>query len=66
MEFRLNGETREFQQGESVADLVQALDLRPEQVAVELNRKLLPRSQRAETLLAEGDELEFVTLVGGG
>jgi thiamine biosynthesis protein ThiS len=35
-------------------------------VAVELNRQLVPRAQFAQRMLAEGDELEVVTLVGGG
>ena len=37
-----------------------------EQVAVEVNRELVPRARRGERVLAEGDELELVTLVGGG
>jgi thiamine biosynthesis protein ThiS len=32
---------------------------------VELNRRLL-RSDRYDTLLKEGDEVEIVTFVGGG
>ena len=46
--------------------IVTTLDLRPELVAVERNRDLVPRDRRAETRLEEGDQLEVVTLVGGG
>jgi thiazole synthase len=49
-----------------VAALLRHLELRPERVAVELNRELVPRGRHAETPLGEGDELEVVTLVGGG
>ena len=35
-------------------------------VAVERNRDVVPQSRHAETVLAAGDELEVVTLVGGG
>lgn len=62
----LNGESRELPEGSTIATLVASLDLRPEQVAVERNRELVPRAEHATTALAEGDELEVVTLVGGG
>lgn len=66
MRIVLNGEGREVPEGLSVAGLLQRLELRPERVAVERNRELVPRGRHAETPLAEGDELEVVTLVGGG
>lgn len=66
MRLTVNGEEREVADGSTVADLVRALELRPETVAVERNRSLVPRAQHTECLLAEGDSLEVVTLVGGG
>jgi len=62
----LNGERRELPDGLTVADLLGRLELRPEHVAVEVNRDLLPRARHAATRLADGDALEVVTLVGGG
>lgn len=66
MNITLNGEPREVRDRLTVAELVAELGLRPEQVAVELNRKLVARTRRDEAELAEGDEVELVTLVGGG
>lgn len=66
VEIQLNGEPYELPSARTVAELVEALELRPEQVAVELNQALVPRDQRATTVLAAGDRVEFVTLVGGG
>jgi len=66
IEVRVNGEQRELPAGSSIVELVVLLGLRPEVVAVERNRLLVPRAQHAQTLLAAGDELEVVTLVGGG
>ncbi len=63
---RLNGELRGVSAGTSVAELVKELGLRPEQVAVEVNRELVARARRGERVLAAGDEIELVTLVGGG
>lgn len=62
----VNGAAREVRAGLSVSELLEELEMRPEQVAVELNERLVARRLRAETRLAEGDALELVTLVGGG
>ena len=62
----MNGAARELPPGSTLADLVRALGLRPEQVAVERNERLVPRAAHASVELAEGDRLEIVTLVGGG
>jgi thiazole synthase len=66
MEIRLNGEPRSFSKPLTVSMLVVELKLRPEFVAVEVNRELVPRRRHAEVPLNEGDEVEVVTLVGGG
>lgn len=62
----VNGEPRTVPHGSSVADLVAALGLRPEQVAVERNRAIVRRAEHAATILAAGDRLEVVTFFGGG
>jgi len=66
MHLRVNGEPRELPAGTTVADLLAALELPSAQVAVERNRELVRRARFEDTALAEGDELEIVTLVGGG
>jgi sulfur carrier protein len=62
----VNGALRTLPRGATVADLVQTLGLRPELVAVEVNRALVPRRRHAEHVLEGGDRVELVTLVGGG
>jgi thiazole synthase len=62
----LNGEAREFPGPLTVATLLRHLGVRPELVAVEVNRDLVPRARHEETAVAPGDVLEVVTLVGGG
>lgn len=63
---RVNGEAAEAPSGSSVAELVAARGLAPQQVAVELNKEIVPRAKHAETVLAAGDRIEIVTMVGGG
>ncbi|GAB6165078.1 sulfur carrier protein ThiS [Thermostilla marina] len=63
---RLNGEERELPSGTTVAQLLRELNLADKFVAVEHNLEVVPREQHAQTILAEGDRIEIVTLVGGG
>ena len=62
----LNGRRREVRDGLSVADLVAELDLRPGMVAVEVNGVLVARDRRESTALRSGDQVEMVTIMGGG
>jgi len=65
MKLTVNGETRDFSVTR-VDELLDALDLAGQAVAVELNEAVVPKKQHAETALNDGDVLELVTLVGGG
>ncbi len=62
----LNGEIRAARAGDTISDLVRALDLDPERLAVELDRRIVKRAQWATTALQPGATLEVVQFVGGG
>ncbi len=64
--FLLNGAIRPLPEGRTVSDLLSELKLDPRYLAVEVNRRVVPRGRHAETLLQPADEVEIVTLVGGG
>jgi sulfur carrier protein len=66
IELRVNGEPRAVPAGTTVAQLIELLGLAPAQVAVERNGALVRRANHAAVVLAAGDALEIVTLVGGG
>ncbi|QDU86853.1 sulfur carrier protein ThiS [Pirellulimonas nuda] len=66
IQIEVNGEPREAPEGASVSDLLELLEIRVKHVAVERNLAVVPRALHAQTLLAPGDRLEVVTLVGGG
>src|SRR5262252_5313188 len=66
MVLHINGELREFPDGLSVAALVTQLGMKPDRVAVELNREIVPRSAWETTSLKDRDQLEVVHFVGGG
>jgi thiamine biosynthesis protein ThiS len=62
----LNGQTRAARAGDTISDLVRALDLDPERLAVELDRRIVKRAEWATTALQPGATLEIVQFVGGG
>lgn len=63
----INGKPRSFVAGVfTVANLVTLLNLEGKRLAIECNGEIVPRSQFAQTQLAEGDTLEIVGAVGGG
>ena len=65
MTVNVNGDARELPEGETIRALVARYNLTPEKVAIELNRRLV-RTEKYETPLKDGDEVEIVTFVGGG
>ena len=65
MQIQVNGEQREVPDGTTVRALVEQFNMKPEKVAIELNRRLV-KSDRYDTPLNEGDQIEIVTFVGGG
>ncbi|HTF43625.1 MAG TPA: sulfur carrier protein ThiS [Terriglobales bacterium] len=66
MRVQINGENRDFEESLPLSALVEQLGMKADRVAVELNRNIVPRTQWAETQVAEGDRLEIVQFVGGG
>jgi len=66
MRLQINGEAQELPPGLSVTALIEHLELRPERVAIELNKQIVRRTLWKETQLNNGDVLEIVHFVGGG
>jgi thiamine biosynthesis protein ThiS len=65
MNLTINGEPQIFS-GETLGALVEQLEMKPDRVAIELNREIVPRDRWPQTPLHEGDRLEIVQFVGGG
>ena len=62
----VNGETMACPANLGLRDLLIHLGYRPEVVVVELNGKILSRSQWGGRTVVESDVMEVVTIVGGG
>jgi len=66
MQVTINGEPREVKEGLSLADLLIQLEIKTHGTAVEINREIVPRTNHAQRLIAEGDTIEIIRMVGGG
>ncbi|MDX8406387.1 MAG: sulfur carrier protein ThiS [Mariprofundus sp.] len=61
----LNGEECRVKAA-TLAGLVSELGLEQRMIAIERNLEVVPKSQYDSTLLAAGDRIELVHMIGGG
>lgn len=66
LSIHLNGEIRMVPAHTTLAALLGLSGYRERRVAVEINGEIVPRSQHAHTVLADGDRIEIVQAIGGG
>ncbi|WP_066128913.1 sulfur carrier protein ThiS [Bordetella ansorpii] len=66
MHITLNGDARQLPAATTVIGLLETLGYAGKRVAVERNGEIVPKSQHAQTTLADGDRIEIVVAVGGG
>ena len=66
MQILVNDLQHDVPAGTTVAKVLQSLNIESRYVAVEVNCELVPRQMHDQHELSEGDQLEVVTLVGGG
>lgn len=69
MKLHINGEEAIYPAEDTpctLAALIESLSMKPDRVAVELNREIVPRDRWPQTPLKDGDRLEIVHFVGGG
>ncbi len=62
----LNGEQRNVEDGLCLDQLLERLGLPSARIAVERNRRVVPRAGFSTEPIEPGDVLEVVTFVGGG
>lgn len=62
----LNGAPRTIEKNHSVQDLINALSLTNQALAIAVNREVVPRAQWATHRFAEGDKVDVVRAIGGG
>jgi len=66
IQLRINGRELELEGPTRLTDYLGTLGIDSRAVAVELNERILERSELAAVVLNEGDVVEIVRMVGGG
>ena len=66
MKLQINGEEKSIECPLTLVALIEQMGMKPDRVAIELNREIVPRDQWPQINLSEGDRLEIVHFVGGG
>lgn len=66
MQVQVNGELRAIEEGITLEALIRNLGVDPAVVAAEVNGEVLSRDAFPGRVLAEGDRVELVRMVGGG
>ena len=66
MEIIVNGEQRQVPDSYTAAQLVDAMGLAGQRIAMEVNLEIVPRSRHASHVLRAGDRVEIVHAIGGG
>ncbi len=62
----VNSADRELPEATTIIAMLKQMQFDPRRVAVEVNRQVIPRIAHTEHRLTNGDQIEIVTLVGGG
>ena len=62
----VNGESRTFDDGTTIAALLETIDIGQREVAVAVNGEVVPRTEHASTVLRDADAVEIVRMIGGG
>jgi sulfur carrier protein len=66
MDIFLNGEAHTAAEGQTLASLVDALELTGQAIAVAVNRQVVRRTQWQQCLLHADDKVDVVRAIGGG
>ncbi len=66
IQITVNGQSVEIESPMTVEQLLDTVDVPPNYLAVEINADVVPREQYTQRIVGPGDDVEVVTLVGGG
>ena len=66
MQVKINGESQTFDEAITILALLEQSGLTGKRLAVEVNESIIPKSQHADAVLKEGDQIEIIHAIGGG
>ena len=66
MNILLNNNPEEFSERLTIKKLLEKKNIKSKYYAVEINKKIIPKSSYYKHALKEGDKIEIITAIGGG
>lgn len=66
MKVSINGKKTDIENGVTIEKLLVSLGVRPEGIAVELNKEIVPKASHKRTIIKENDSIEIIRMAGGG
>ena len=63
---QLHGDSKQITQDSTVSTLLNLLEMQNRRLAVEVNRRIIPRSNYHSYILKDADVVEIVQAIGGG
>ncbi len=66
MNIVLNNESNQVHDGITIEELLDVKKIHTKYIAIEINKKIIPKSSYYKHELKEGDIIEIITAIGGG
>ena len=66
MNILLNNKPEKLFDGSTVKKLLENKNIKNKYYAVEINRKIIPKSDYKTYVIKDGDKIEIITAIGGG
>ena len=66
MNILLNNKPEKLFDGSTVEKLLEDKNIKNKYFAVEINRKVIPKSTHHTHVIRDGDKIEIITAIGGG
>ena len=66
MNILLNNKPEKLFDGSTVKKLLENKNIKNKYYAVEINRKIIPKSDHDTYVIKDGDKIEIITAIGGG
>ena len=63
---RINGETKLIERSQTIEFLLKKLNLNKNNIAIEVNREIVSRSNYTNHIIMDKDKIEIVNFIGGG
>ena len=62
----INGEKKLISISSNLSDVLKNFDIDANKIAIEINKKVIPKSLYKNTLIKNEDKIEIVQFIGGG